>query len=87
MRAKLAAISVALLFGVTAMSCGPNARQTGDGCAGICSALGYQACGDNGTFEPPVACNPDETCDPVAGLRGLRPRRSCTAVAPPTTTS
>ena len=49
------------------MSCGPSARQNGDGCAGICSALGYQACADNGAFEPPVACNPDETCDPVAG--------------------
>jgi len=67
MRAKLAAATFALLFGVTAMSCGPSARNSGDDCAGICSALGYQACAGDGSFEPPVACNPDETCDPVAG--------------------
>ncbi len=67
MRAKLARVSFALLLGVSAVSCGPSARDNGDGCAGICSALGYQACAADGTFEPPVACGPDEICDPVAG--------------------
>ena len=67
MSAKLGSISFALLLSVTAMSCGPSSRNNGDGCAGICSALGYQACAGDGSFLPPVTCNPDEVCDPVLG--------------------
>jgi len=65
MRAQLAAVTFALIF--TAVSCGPSARQQGDGCAGLCTALGFQQCHADGTFDPPVACGPDEVCDPSAG--------------------
>lgn len=33
----------------------------------MCTALGFQQCRDDGTFEPPVACAVDETCDPTYG--------------------
>jgi hypothetical protein len=46
-------------------ACGPDGRN-GDGCPGICSALGYQACND-GAYSEPVSCGPDQTCDPNAG--------------------
>jgi hypothetical protein len=68
MRARqLALVSFTLLLGLTAIACGPSARQNGDGCAGLCTALGYQKCAEGGGFEPPVACGPDEVCDPNAG--------------------
>ena len=52
-----------LLVGVAA--CGPGGRDTGN-CPGICSALGYQVCND-GQYGDPVACGPDQLCDPEAG--------------------
>jgi hypothetical protein len=64
---KLAVVSFALLLGSTVVTCGPNARQQGDNCTGLCTALGFQQCHDDGTFDPPVACGPDEVCDPTAG--------------------
>src|SRR5690242_18790857 len=51
----------------TLMACGPGSRESGDSCAGVCTALGYQACKGDGSFEPPVACGADETCDPIHG--------------------
>jgi hypothetical protein len=46
-------------------ACGPDGRNNG-GCPGICSALGYQSC-NNGVYSDPVACGPDQTCDPESG--------------------
>jgi hypothetical protein len=48
-----------------AIACGPDGRNNGD-CAGICSALGYQACND-GVYADPVPCGLDQMCDPNAG--------------------
>jgi len=48
-------------------SCGPANRDNGDNCTSICSALGYQKCHEDGSFDPPVACGPDEVCDPERG--------------------
>src|SRR5689334_10983602 len=47
-------------------ACGPDGRDHGGDCAGICSALGYQECND-GQYGEPVACGPDQICDPNAG--------------------
>jgi hypothetical protein len=47
-------------------SCGPDGRNNGGDCPGICSALGYQECND-GQYAEPVACGPDQVCDPNAG--------------------
>lgn len=49
------------------ISCGAPSRQNGNGCPGICSALGYQACQSDGSYAPPVECGPDQTCDPNLG--------------------
>ena len=46
-------------------ACGPGGRHQGN-CPGICSALGYQEC-NNGQYGEPVACGPDQMCDPNAG--------------------
>jgi hypothetical protein len=59
-------VSFALLFGATLATCGPGPREQGE-CAGRCTALGYEKCHEDGTFDPPVACGPDETCDPTRG--------------------
>src|SRR5687768_7824790 len=47
-------------------ACGPDGRNNGGNCPGICSALGYQECND-GQYAEPVACGPDQLCDPNAG--------------------
>ncbi|HEY5922817.1 MAG TPA: IgGFc-binding protein [Kofleriaceae bacterium] len=55
---------VALLLLLVA--CGPDGRNNGGNCPGICSALGYQECND-GQYSDPVACEADQVCDPNAG--------------------
>src|SRR6188768_419088 len=57
-------VSIGLLL--LAVACGPNNRNNGD-CTSICSALGHQQCHEDGSFDPPVACGPDEVCDPERG--------------------
>ncbi|HTL37638.1 MAG TPA: hypothetical protein VL326_31120, partial [Kofleriaceae bacterium] len=52
-----------LLFFV---ACGPDGRKNPGNCPGICSALGFQECND-GQYGEPVACGPDQVCDPNAG--------------------
>ncbi len=52
---------------VVASACGPKARNTGPDCTSVCSALGFQQCREDGTFEPVVACGPEEVCDLVQG--------------------
>ena len=47
--------------------CGPDPRNTGPSCTSLCTALGFQQCHEDGSFEPPVACGSDEVCDPRAG--------------------
>lgn len=62
---KLTRLAVVVL--ATLIGCGPGSRDSGDSCTGLCTALGYQACNADGSFEPPVACNEGETCDPTHG--------------------
>ncbi len=50
-----------------ALGCGPGNRDTGPNCTGLCTSFGFQQCHEDGSFDPPVACQADETCDPVAG--------------------
>ncbi|HEX5062204.1 MAG TPA: IgGFc-binding protein [Kofleriaceae bacterium] len=52
-----------LLFFV---ACGPDGRDNPGNCPGICSSLGFQECND-GVYSDPVACGPDQVCDPNAG--------------------
>lgn len=63
MRALNHGLVVSLLLFV---ACGPGGRHGGGNCPGICSALGYQECND-GAYSEPVACGPDQLCDPNAG--------------------
>ncbi len=59
---------VVLAFSAPAItSCGPAARDSNPNCTSVCSALGFQQCREDGSFEPPVACGPDEVCDPERG--------------------
>jgi len=60
-------VSFALLVGVATMTCGPSGRDHGDNCTSVCSALGFQQCHDDGSFDPAMACGPDELCDPTKG--------------------
>ncbi|HPH68059.1 MAG TPA: IgGFc-binding protein [Kofleriaceae bacterium] len=64
MRSNIIVSSAALLL---AVACGPSARTDGPNCTSICSALGFQQCREDGTFEPIVACSAEEVCDPVHG--------------------
>src|SRR3954471_18340005 len=52
-------------FALLLVACGPDGRDKGN-CPGICSALGFQACQD-GVYGEPVACGPDQVCDPESG--------------------
>jgi len=60
-------VSLALLFGASLATCGPGPREQGENCTSVCSALGHQQCHEDGTFDPPIACGPDEICDPDKG--------------------
>ncbi len=60
-----AVVASSLLLGVSA--CGPDARDNGPNCTSVCSALGFAQCHEDGTFDPPVMCGPDEVCDPARG--------------------
>ncbi|HUS27650.1 MAG TPA: IgGFc-binding protein, partial [Kofleriaceae bacterium] len=60
-------VTVFFMFVVGLAACGPNGRNNGSNCAGLCTALGYQACHEDGRYEPPVSCGPDQRCDPNAG--------------------
>lgn len=57
-------LRVALLWVVTA--CGPSPRHDAN-CTSVCSSFGHQQCHEDGSFDPPVACGPDEICDPAHG--------------------
>ena len=48
-------------------ACGPGKRNPNTGCFGVCTALGYEKCHDDGTLDPPIACADGQTCDPQAG--------------------
>jgi hypothetical protein len=48
-------------------ACGPDHRDQGPSCTSVCTALGFQQCREDGSFEAPVACGPDEVCDPTHG--------------------
>jgi hypothetical protein len=58
-------VSIGLLLCFAA--CGPANRSNGDNCTGICTSFGYQKCHEDGTFDEPIACGPDEVCDPSRG--------------------
>src|SRR5258706_3652609 len=58
---------IALVICAFAISaCGPNPRDNSN-CTSVCSALGWQQCHDDGSFDPPIACGPDQVCDPSTG--------------------
>ncbi|HEU0037247.1 MAG TPA: IgGFc-binding protein [Kofleriaceae bacterium] len=70
MRARhytLVSFGLLLFAAATATTCGPSPRDQGDNCTSVCTALGYQKCHEDGTFDPPIACGPDEICDPTHG--------------------
>lgn len=47
-------------------TCGPGPRENGN-CTSACTALGFEQCHEDGSFDPPIACGPDQTCDPEYG--------------------
>ncbi len=61
----LGAFVCASLLSVAA--CGPDSRDTGPDCTSACSALGFAQCREDGSFEQPVQCRPEEICDPEHG--------------------
>ncbi len=52
---------------LVAAACGPGSRDIGPDCTSVCTALGFGQCREDGSFDPPVACGPDQTCDPLHG--------------------
>jgi hypothetical protein len=61
----IGAFVCAILSSVAA--CGPDNRNTGPDCLSACSALGFAQCNEDGSFDPPVLCRPEEVCDPEHG--------------------
>src|SRR5687767_9030664 len=67
-RAMRAVQSTCVVFALlAAVACGPGARDTGPNCTSVCTALGFAQCHEDGSFDPPVSCGPDQTCDPLHG--------------------
>jgi len=68
MRARnIAAVVSALLVLPWIATCGPGPRDNNPNCTSLCTALGFQQCNEDGSFEPPVACGDGEVCDPTIG--------------------
>ncbi|MBL9018401.1 MAG: IgGFc-binding protein [Myxococcales bacterium] len=63
MRGQLALV----LWAIVTAACGPSSRDNGPDCTSVCTSFGFQQCHADGTFDPPQACGPDETCDPLHG--------------------
>ena len=59
-----ACVAFALLVSA---ACGPGNRDNGPNCTSLCTALGFQQCHEDGSFDPPMACGAEETCDPLHG--------------------
>src|SRR4051812_15710262 len=64
MRASLLALGLWTLIG---LGCGPGSRDNGPNCTSVCTSFGFEQCHEDGSFDPPVLCAPDETCDPLHG--------------------
>ncbi len=56
-----------VLAAALAVGCGPGKRNGNTNCFGVCTALGYEQCHEDGTLDPPVACADGQTCDPQSG--------------------
>ena len=59
--------SALVLWGILGFACGPGPRDNGPNCTSLCTSFGFQQCHEDGSFDPPQVCGPDETCDPLAG--------------------
>ncbi len=59
-----ACVAYALLV---AAACGPGPRDNNPNCTSLCTALGFQQCNEDGSFDPPMLCSPDQTCDATYG--------------------
>lgn len=57
----------AFVLALLVAACGPDNRNTGPDCLSACSALGFAQCREDGTYEMPVQCRPEEVCDPEHG--------------------
>ncbi len=66
MRAPTIASLCAAAVAVAAAACGPGKRDEAS-CTSICSSLGFQQCHEDGSFDPAVACEAGEICDPRHG--------------------
>lgn len=62
--ARVSLVTPALVLFV---ACGPDPRNTGPNCTSLCTALGFQQCHEDGSFDPPMLCGPEEVCDPSHG--------------------
>lgn len=60
---KITLAAIVLFVG----GCGPDSRGSGPTCTSLCTALGFQQCHQDGTYDPPVTCGPDQVCDPSVG--------------------
>lgn len=58
---------VAFGFVLATAACGPGPRNTGPDCTSLCTALGFQQCNEDGTFDPPQSCSADQVCDATLG--------------------
>src|SRR3954465_1270667 len=56
-----------VVWAMLGVGCGPGSRDTGPNCTSVCTALGFTQCHEDGSFDPPQACGPDEMCDPQYG--------------------
>ncbi|MBL0220525.1 MAG: IgGFc-binding protein [Myxococcales bacterium] len=59
--------SALVLWATLGLACGPGPRDNGPNCTSICTSFGFQQCHEDGTFDPPEVCGPDEVCDPAHG--------------------
>jgi hypothetical protein len=58
----------ALLFwAIVGTACGGPSRDKDPNCTSLCTALGFQQCHEDGSFDAPELCGPDETCSPEHG--------------------
>ncbi|HVV82490.1 MAG TPA: IgGFc-binding protein [Kofleriaceae bacterium] len=78
MRPRVLLLCAPAVLALALAACGPSHGDddnNGGNCPNLCTALGWQRCESPGVYDPPVACEADQTCVPDVGCTVCMPEQ------------